>query len=93
MMQLTTAQSSSTAPCYIDPLSRTIGVLQHLQVLLPPSATLDDVQRLVFTIQNRFGEHTTLENVIQSLVGQHLLCQLSARRRAATLPVRQEVAV
>jgi hypothetical protein len=90
MMQLTPALSSSTAPCYIDPLSRIIGVLQHLQVLLPPDATLADVAHLVLSMQQDFGSSEPLENVIQALVGQHLTSQMARRLSQQS---RQEVVV
>ena len=90
MMQLTPALSSSTAPCYIDPLSRTIGVLQHLQVLLQPHATLADVAHLVLSMQQDFGSSESLEQVIQVLVGQHLALQMARR---LSRQIRQEVAI
>jgi len=93
MMQLTTAQSSSTAPCYIDALSRTIGVLQHLQVLLPPDATLADVAHVVLSMQQDFGSCESLEQVIQALVGQNLAKQVARRSRSASLPMQKEVTV
>ncbi len=90
MMQLTPALSSSTAPCYIDPLSCIIGVLQHLQVLLPPDATLADVAHLVLSMQQDFGSSVSLEQVIQVLVGQHLASQIACR---LSRQIRREVAV
>ena len=90
MMQLTPALSSSTAPCYIDPLSRIIGVLQHLQVLLTPDATLADVAHLVLSMQQDFGSSEPLEQVIQALVGQHLASQMARRLSQQS---RQEVVV
>jgi hypothetical protein len=88
-------QPNITAPAYTDNLSRTIGALQQLQVLMASwqNPTLADVARLVLHMQQDFGSSEPLENVIQSLVGQHLLCQLSARSRGATLSARQEVVV
>lgn len=66
-------------------LERTIGVLQHLQVLFAEQGddiSLADVEGLVRDIQRRFGENCQLESVIQTLVGEHLSQQLLARRLA-----------
>ena len=82
--------SSSTAPCYIDPLSRIIGVLQHLQELLPLDAKLADGAHLVLSMQQDFGSSESLEQVIQVLVGQHLALQMARR---LSRQIRQEVAI
>lgn len=74
---------SPCAPIYRSDLSRTIGVLQHLQTLVaePETASLADVAQIVRDIQGEFGENCQLEQVIQILVGRHLAPQLVARRR------------
>jgi hypothetical protein len=91
-MQLTTVQSSSTAPCYSDNLTRTIGALQHLQALMAAwnNPTLADVARLVLHMQQDFGSSEPLENVIQALVGQHLTSQIAHHLSQRS---RQEVVV
>jgi len=83
---------SPYAPLYTDDLSRTIGALQHLQVLLVgrPDATLADVSQLVSAMQQEFGSSESLEQVIQALVGRHLAKQVARRSRPA-LPPAQEV--
>ncbi len=85
-------QPYTTIPTYADDLSRTIGALQQLQVLMASwqNPTLADVARLVLRMQQEFGSSEPLEHVIQSLVGQHLTSQMARRlsRRA-----RQEVVI
>ena len=94
MLQHSTPVLSPCAPLYTDDLSRTIGVLQHLQVLLAsrPDATLADVSQLVSAMQQEFGASESLEQVIQSLVGRHLATQIVRRARPAASPA-QEVTV
>lgn len=78
--------SSPFAPAYRSDLTRTIGVLQQLQVLCTQGDTsLSDVIRVVRDMQSEFGESCLLETVIQSLVGQHLSQQLITRRLARQL--------
>lgn len=81
---LTQTAISPFAPDYRSDLTRTIGVLQQLQVLCAGQydASLADVIRVVHTMQHDFGEDAQLESVIQVLVGQHLAPQLAARRLA-----------
>ena len=72
------------APVYRSDLSRTIGVLQQLQVLCAAQSnnpSLADLIRAVSDIQHEFGENAELEHVIQVLVGRHLAPQLAARRQ------------
>lgn len=94
MMQLQTAQPTgylSIPPLYADQLTRTIGVLQQLQVLVADdAATLGDVSHIFLAIQQEFGAHTSLEQVIQALVGRHLAQQIERRSEKR---MRQEVAV
>ena len=94
MSQLSTPALSPCAPLYTDDLSRTIGALQHLQVLLAsrPDATLADVSQLVSAMQQEFGSSESLEHVIQSLVGRHLAKQVACRSRSVSPPA-QEVMV
>ena len=94
MLQLSTPVLFPYTPAYTDDLSRTIGALQHLQVLLAsrPDATLADVSQLVSAMQQEFGSSESLEQVIQSLVGRHLAKQLARRSRSASPPA-QEVTV
>ena len=94
MSQLSTPVLSPCVPLYTDDLSRTIGALQHLQVLLAsrPDATLADVSQLVSAMQQEFGPSESLEQVIQSLVGRHLARQVARRSRSASPPT-QEVMV
>ena len=80
--------SSRFAPVYHSNLTRTIGVLQQLQVLCAAQgddASLADVIGVVRDMQREFGEDSQLENVIQTLVGQHLSQQLITRRLAHQL--------
>ena len=76
--------TSPFAPVYQSDLTRTIGVLQQLQVLCAGQydASLADVIQAVRDVQRDFGEDAQLESVIQSLVGRHLAPQLAARRLA-----------
>ncbi len=77
--------SSQFAPVYHSNLTRAIGVLQQLQILCATQgndASLADVIGVVHDIQREFGEDSQLENVIQTLVGQHLRQQLITRRPA-----------
>ncbi len=85
-------QPYTTTPAYADDLSRTIGALQQLQVLMAPwqNPTLADVARLVLRMQHDFGSSEPLENVIQTLVGQHLTSQVARRM---SRQARQEVVV
>jgi hypothetical protein len=79
---LTSPTSSQLAPVYQSDLTRTIGVLQQLQVLCAQhDALLTDVIGVVRDMQHTFGENSSLEDVIQSLVGQHLSQQFIARRQ------------
>ena len=85
-------QPYTTTPAYADDLSRTIGALQQLQVLLAScqDPTLADVTHLVLSMQQDFGSSEPLENVIQILVGQHLTSQVASRMSRQT---REEVVV
>jgi hypothetical protein len=53
-------------------LKNTIQVLQQLQRLLSISATLSDVTDLLACVEAEYGSEILLEDVIQSLVGEHL---------------------
>lgn len=77
------ASSSSFAPVYQSDLTRTIGVLQQLQILVaaPGEASLADVIQIVRDMQHQYGEDSQLERVIQALVGRHLGQQIAARRQ------------
>jgi hypothetical protein len=81
-----------TAPTYAEDLSRTIGALQQLQVLMAPwqNPTLADVAHLVLSMQQDFGSSESLEQVIQALVGQHLASQMTRR---LSRQIRQGVVV
>ncbi len=94
MSQLSTPVLSPYAPMYTDDLSRTIGALQHLQVLMTGrlDPTLADVSQIVHAMQQEFGSNESLEHVIQSLVGRHLANQI-ARRICSASPPAQEVMV
>lgn len=80
---LTQSAISPFAPVYQSELTRTIGVLQHLQMLVaaPGEASLADVIHVVRDMQYQYGENCQLEQVIQLLVGQHLGQQIAARRQ------------
>lgn len=81
---LTTATSRQFAPVYSSDLTRTIGVLQQLQILCSAQSSdpsLADVIGVVRAMQLEFGEDSHLENVIQSLVGQYLSQQVATRRQ------------
>lgn len=77
------ASSSPFAPVYRSDLTRTIGVLQHLQMLVaaPGEASLADVIQVVRDMQYQYGEDCQLEQVIQLLVGTHLGQQVAARHQ------------
>ena len=77
-------------PAYLDQVSRQTGALQQLQVIMDDQqslVTLNDVAALVRTLQDQYGIETSLEKVIQALVGQQLQTQVQAKRQA-----RQEAA-
>jgi hypothetical protein len=78
-------QTYTISPTYIDDLTRTIGALQQLQVLMAAwsDPTLADVAHLVGSMQQDFGPGESLEHVIQALVGCHLALQLARLRRVA----------
>lgn len=63
----------------MDRLTTMIRVLQQLQRLLPISATLADVADLLACIEVECGDECRLEDVIQSLVGEHIAAQLAQR--------------
>jgi hypothetical protein len=80
-----TATSSTLPPVYRNDLTRTIGVLQQLQVLCATrqgDVSLADVIQVVRDLQREFGDQSQLEHVIQSLVGRHLCQQLTVRHLA-----------
>ena len=81
MQQVHTGSLTMLPPVCLDDLSRKIGVLQQLQVLMSTwtDPTLADVVRLVQDIQQDFGPDESLENVIQALVGRHLASQISRK--------------
>jgi hypothetical protein len=64
-----------------------IQVLQQLQRLLTIEATLADVADLLACVEAEYGDEILLEDVIQSLVGEHLAAQLA--QREATCPTHQ----
>lgn len=66
-------------PSALDRLTHTIQVLQQLQRLLTVSATLSDVADVLACIEAEFGTECLLEDIIQSLVGEHLALQLAQR--------------
>lgn len=75
-------------PLYPTDLHRTIGVLQHWQLLLAPqndatatTITLADIQAVTLALQQAFGPQATLEAIIQQLVGQDLRGQVERRRQ------------
>ena len=91
-----TATSHLLPPVYQDDLTRTIGVLQQLQVLcsaLQGDVSLDDVVQVVRRMQYEFGEQSQLEQVIQNLVGRNLKRQVLARRLAQQHTEAREVLV
>ncbi len=63
----------------LDRLTHIIQVLQQLQRLLPLSATLADVADVLACIEAEFGTEILLEDLIQSLIGEHLAIQLAQR--------------
>ena len=78
-------------PTYTDNLTRVIGTLQQLQLLMQTSwhnPTLADVAHLVLSIEQDFGSSTSLEQAIQTLIGQHLTAQKAQRLERQA---RQEV--
>ena len=66
----------------VDPLrhlSYQIQVLQQFQRLLTTEATLADVSQLLACVEKNYGAESLLEDVIQSLVGEHLALQIERR--------------
>jgi hypothetical protein len=91
-----TVTTSIVPPAYQNDLTRTIGVLQHLQVLCATrqgDVSLADLIQVVRDIQHEFGDQSQLEHVIQSLVGQHLSQQVAARQGNAGTGTRKVVEV
>jgi hypothetical protein len=79
------ATSHQLPPVYLDDLTKTIGVLQQLQVLCSArqgDVSLANVIHVVHQMQYEFGEQSHLEQVIQNLVGRNLKRQMLARRLA-----------
>jgi hypothetical protein len=76
-----TATTDIVPPVYQNDLTRTIGVLQQLQVLCATQGdvSLADLIQVVRDMQREFGDQSQLEHVIQSLVGRHLCQQLTVR--------------
>lgn len=72
-------QHYSVIPIYWDDSSRSVGVLQQLQILLRNDATLADIAQVIQNFQREFGAQESLENVIQSLVGRSLKKQIQNR--------------
>ncbi len=87
---LAPAQGSTLLPVYSSDLERTIGVLQEIQVLCAAqgNVSLSDVVQVLHAMQQEFGRGSSLENVIQALVGRQLHQQLAMRR----VPTREAVA-
>jgi hypothetical protein len=79
-------------PSTLDRLTHTIQVLQQLQRLLTVSATLADVADVLACIEAEFGAECLLEDVIQSLVGEHIALQLARRPPCQSNQVKLEVA-
>jgi hypothetical protein len=77
---------------------RLIGVLQQWQVLLASASTpaclitLADVQEVILALQQTFGPSTTLETMIQHLVGQDLREQIERRQAQASKRVADTAA-
>jgi hypothetical protein len=70
-------------PVYMCDLERTIGILQQLQrlCLAPVDVSLSDVIKALQCLEHEFGTASTLEQVIQALIGKRL-CEQQAGRRA-----------
>ncbi len=78
-------------PGTLDRFAVTIRVLQQLQRLLPQSATLSDVADILACVETEFDAETRLEDVIQSLVGEHLAAQIAQRGPARRTPQVEQV--
>ena len=91
------AQGSTLLPVYLSDLECTIGVLQQIQVLCSAqgNVSLSDVVQVLYAMQQEFGRGSSLEDVIQALVGRQLHQQLAARRfstreaAATQAPIRE----
>jgi len=91
-----TATTGIVPPVYQNDLTRTIGVLQQLQVLCATwqgDASLADVIQVVRDMQHEFGDQSQLEHIIQTLIGQHLSQQVAARQGNAGTGTRKVVEV
>jgi hypothetical protein len=70
---------------HLDTLAQHIKILQQIQCLFNcaglSEATLVDLASLIVGLQREYGVTTSLEDVIQALVGQHLLLQYQLRRQ------------
>ncbi len=80
-------------------IRRLIGVLQQWQVLLAPAyavsvteVTLADVQAVTLTLLQTYEPTTTLEAIIQRLVGQDLREQIERRQAQASKRVADTAA-
>src|SRR6266566_10016956 len=74
-MIYTSEQTYAISPTYIDDLTRTIGALQHLQVLMAAwnDPTLADVAHLVGSMQQDFGPGESLDDMFQRLTWTEIL--------------------
>jgi hypothetical protein len=75
-------QLPHTAPAYSS-MTDEIAVLQLLQTLgdAPRTITIAEMMDLLASMRQRFGEHASLEQVIQQQASQQLRAQLVSRRR------------
>lgn len=73
-------------PVYQADTERTIGILQHLQQLCLPQGdvSLSDVIEVLHGMEHEFGTASSLEQVIQALIGKRLHEQQAGRRARRT---------
>ena len=76
----------------MDRLATMIRVLQQIQRLFLPTATLSDVADLLACIEAECGADILLEDVIQHLVGEHLAVQIAQRTPRRMHQMKLEVA-
>lgn len=75
--------SGSVTAAHVDALTRHIELLKQAQCLLSyagiSEATLIDLASFITGLQHEYGTVTFVEDVIQDMIGKHLLLQYQSR--------------
>ena len=82
----TERQPANCTVSSLDTLACQIGILQQLQHLFNctglPEATLADILSFLADLQQEYGLASSIEDIIQNLVSQHLRLQYQMRRQS-----------